>query len=69
MTEIYNWNELSPDDQKYIMDYTSKNNLKIRDMVRNEFPGIYIGRDNSEVARGWLMVAGLDAVKKYIDEK
>lgn len=68
MAEIFSWNELDDNDKKIILDFTAKNNSRIRDKVRNEFPNLYIGRDNEEVARGWLMIAGLSAVKRFMNE-
>lgn len=68
MTEIFSWNELDENDKKIILDFTAENNSRIREKVRNEFPDLYIGRDNEEVARGWLMIAGYSAVKRFMNE-
>lgn len=66
MNDIFNWNDLSQLDKKMILEYVSMNNHAVREKVRNEFPNLYIGREHEEVAKGWLMIAGLEAVKKYI---
>lgn len=68
MADIFTWNELDDDDKRLILEFTVKNNSRIRDRVRNEFPDLYIGRSNEEVARGWLMIAGLAAVKRFMNE-
>lgn len=68
MTDIFSWNELDDSDKKSILEFTANNNSRIRDKVRNEFPDLYIGRSNEEVARGWLMIAGLSAVKRFMNE-
>lgn len=68
MPEIFSWNELDDNDRKKILEFVTVNNSRIREKVRNEFPDLYIGRSNEEVAKGWLMIAGLSAVRKFIDE-
>lgn len=66
MGDVFNWNELSTADKKLIIEFVNDNNHSVREMVRNRFPDLYIGRESIEVARGWLMIAGLEAVKTYI---
>ena len=68
MPEIYTWNELDENDRKMILEFTMKNNARIGERVRGEFPNLYIGRADEEVAKGWLMIAGLSAVKRFMNE-
>lgn len=68
MPDIFNWNDLDDNDKKTILEFAVKNNVRIREKVRNEFPDLYIGRENEEVAKGWLMIAGLSAVKRFMNE-
>ena len=66
MGDVFNWNELSAADRKLILDFVNDNNHAVREMMRNSFPDLYIGRESIEVARGWLMIAGLEEIKKYM---
>lgn len=68
MPEIFNWNDLDDNDRKTILEFTARNNPRIREKVRTDFPNLYIGRENEEVAKGWLMIAGLSAVKRFMNE-
>ncbi|HPS57729.1 MAG TPA: hypothetical protein PK514_06445 [Spirochaetota bacterium] len=68
MTDKFSWHELDDNDKKSILEFTAKNNSRIREKVRNEFPNLYIGRSNEEVAKGWLMIAGLSSVKRFMNE-
>jgi predicted Fe-S protein YdhL (DUF1289 family) len=69
MSDIFNWDKLGEEDRKTIMKYVSENNSLVREVMRNEFPSLYIGRAPEEVARGWLMIAGLEKVKSFINSK
>jgi len=66
MTEIKEWKNLDDDDKKLIAGFVSSNSAAVREMMRNKFPGLYIGRADDEVSRGWLMIAGLSEVKNFI---
>jgi len=66
MSDINDWGKLSDDDKKLIAEFVSTNSAAVREMMRNKFPSLYIGRHPDEVARGWLMIAGLAEVKNFI---
>ena len=66
MLDINDWGKLSDDDKKLISEFVSSNSAAVREMMRNKFPSLYIGRHPDEVARGWLMIAGLNEVKTFI---
>jgi len=66
MPAINDWNKLNEEDKKLILNFTASNSAIVREMMRNKFPSLYIGRMPEEVARGWLMIAGLSEVKDYI---
>jgi len=67
MSDINDWVKLSDEDKKLISDFVSSNSPAVREMMRNKFPSLYIGRHPDEVARGWLMIAGLNEVKTFIN--
>ncbi len=66
MSDINDWGKLSDDDQKLIAEFVSSNSAAVREMMRNKFPSLYIGRHPDEVARGWLMIAGFTEVRNFI---
>ncbi len=66
MSEINDWKKLSEEDQNIILSFTASNTALVREMMRNKFPSLYIGRTTDEVSRGWLMIAGLSEVKLFI---
>ena len=66
MSDITEWKKLIPEDKKQISDFVSSNSAAVREMMRNKFPSLYIGRHPDEVAIGWLMIAGLSSVKEFI---
>ncbi len=66
MSDINDWVKLSDEDKKIVSDFVSSNSSAVREMMRNKFPSLYIGRHPDEVARGWLMIAGLNEVKTFI---
>lgn len=66
MTDSNSWETLSDEDKIFISNFVSSNNSIVREMMRNKFPSLYIGRTPGEVAKGWLMIAGIDEVKNYI---
>lgn len=68
MPEIFSWKELDENNKNLVLEFVSRNNSCVREKVRNEFPDLYIGRSDSEVAKGWLMIAGFSAVKRFINE-
>lgn len=67
MTDINEWKKLGDEDKKIITDFVIANSAAVREMMRNRFPTLYIGRSTDEVSRGWLMIAGLTAVKDFIE--
>lgn len=69
MPDIFDWNSLGEDDKIKIMKFVSENNSLVREVMRNQFPSLYIGRAPEEVARGWLMIAGLEKVMNFINSK
>lgn len=68
MSGINDWNKLSDDDKNLIMGFVASNSGAVREMMRNKFPSLYIGRATDQVAKGWLMIAGLDEIKKFIED-
>ena len=66
MSDINDWAELNDEDKKLISDFISSNSAIVREMMRNRFPSLYIGRHPDEIARGWIMIAGLSEVKNFI---
>jgi hypothetical protein len=66
MSDVNDWAKLSDEDKKIITDFTAANSAAVREMMRNKFPSLYIGRHPDEVARGWLMIAGLAEIKNFI---
>ena len=66
MSDINDWAELNDEDKKLISDFISLNSAIVREMMRNRFPSLYIGRHPDEIARGWIMIAGLSEVKNFI---
>lgn len=66
MTDITDWGELCEEDIRIISEFVNSNTGDVREMMRNKFPSLYIGRHPDEVAKGWLMIAGLSDVKKTI---
>jgi len=66
MPDVNDWIKLEDEDKKIISDFVSSNSAIVREMMRNKFPSLYIGRHPDEVARGWLMIAGLAEVKNFI---
>lgn len=69
MPDIFEWNSLGEDDKIKIMKFVSENNSLVREVMRNQFPSLYIGRAPEEVARGWLMIAGFEKVNNFINSK
>jgi len=69
MPDIFDWNSLGEDDKIKIMKFVSENNSLVREVMRNQFPSLYIGRAPEEVARGWLMIAGLEKVMNFMNSK
>ncbi len=67
MTDINDWSKIDDKDRKLISDFIASNSAAVREMMRNRFPSLYIGRHPDEVARGWLMIAGLAEVKNFIN--
>lgn len=67
MSDVNDWAKLSDEDKKIITDFTAANSAAVREMMRNKFPSLYIGRHPDEVARGWLMIAGLAEIKNFIE--
>ncbi|HOP63357.1 MAG TPA: hypothetical protein PK358_13965 [Spirochaetota bacterium] len=66
MPDIYNWDQLGDEEKNTIMKFVAENNSLVREVMRKEFPSLYIGRATDEVAKGWLMIAGLDKVMNFI---
>ncbi len=66
MSDRNDWNKLNQDDKDLIIKFVASNTAVVREMMRNKFPSLYIGRMTDEVARGWLMIAGLSEVKDFI---
>jgi len=66
MSDINDWAKLNDEDKKLISDFISLNSAIVREMMRNRFPSLYIGRHPDEIARGWIMIAGLSEVKNFI---
>ena len=66
MSDVNDWAKLSDEDKKNITDFAAANSAAVREMMRNKFPSLYIGRHPDEVARGWLMIAGLAEIKNFI---
>lgn len=66
MSDINDWKKLAEEDKKMITEFVSSNSSIVRDMMRNKFPTLYIGRTTDEVSRGWLMISGLSEVKDFI---
>lgn len=69
MSDLYDWGKLSEEDKLIILKFVSDNNSLVREVMRNEFPSLYIGRAPEEVARGWLMVAGREKVMNLISSR
>lgn len=69
MSDIFDWGKLSEEDSRVIMKFVSENNSLVREVMRNEFPTLYIGRATEEVARGWVMIAGREKVMNFISSK
>ena len=65
---IHKWDELSQEEQKKIMNYVSLNLTSVREYIRKKFPHLYTGMSPEEVAKGWLMIEGLDGLMDYIDK-
>ena len=66
MSDIFSWDKLCDEDKKAVMKFAAENNHLIREIMRNEFPSLYIGRETDEVARGWIMIAGREKVLAFI---
>lgn len=66
MSDIFSWDKLTSEDKMNIMKFVNENNSLVREVMRNEFPSLYIGRAPEEVAQGWLMIAGLEKVMNFI---
>jgi len=66
MSDIKDWGKLDVEEKKLITEFVSSNSAIVREMMRNKFPSLYIGRMPDEVARGWLMIAGLTEVRDFI---
>lgn len=67
MPDVTDWKNLNDEDKKMISEFVTENSAVVRDMMRNKFPTLYIGRSTDEVSRGWLMIAGLSGVKDFIE--
>lgn len=66
MSDIFTWDKLPEEDKNIILKFASENNTLVREIMRNEFPSLYIGRAPEEVAKGWLMIAGREKVISFI---
>lgn len=66
MSDINDWAKLNDEDKKLISEFAASNSAIVREMMRNKFPSLYIGRMPDEVARGWIMISGLSEVKNFI---
>ena len=66
MSDIFSWDELGDDDKKTIMKFAVEKNHLVREVMRKEFPSLYIGIAPDQVARGWLMIAGREKVLAFI---
>jgi hypothetical protein len=66
MSDVNDWKELNDEDKKLITTFVSINSGAVREMMRNKYPSLYIGRSSDEVSRGWLMIAGLSGIKDFI---
>jgi len=69
MADIFEWVKLSEEDKRVIMKFVSENNIFVREIMRNEFPTLYIGRAPEEVARGWIMITGREKVMNFVNSK
>ncbi|GEM_PF-712924 len=69
MSDIFNWDSLNDEDKLKIMKFVAENNSLVREVMRNEFPSLYIGRSPDEVAKGWIMIAGREKVLGFISIK
>ena len=69
MPDIFEWNSLNEEEKLKIMKFVSENNALVREVMRNEFPTLYIGRATEEVARGWIMIAGREKVMNFINSR
>lgn len=69
MSDIFTWDKLTGEDKAVIMKFVDDNNLMVREVMRKEFPSLYIGRATEEVAQGWLMIAGLEKVMSFIKSR
>lgn len=67
MADVNDWAKLADEDKKNISDFIASNSAAVREMMRNKYPSLYIGRHPDEVARGWLMIAGLAEIKAFIE--
>jgi len=68
MSDINDWDKLDEEDKKNITAFISENSAAVRGMMRNKYPSLYIGRNFDQVAKGWLMIAGLTEVMKFISD-
>jgi len=69
MPDIYSWDQLEDGDKNTIIKFVAENNSLVREIMRNEFPSLYIGRATEEVAKGWIMIAGLGKVMGFINSR
>ncbi len=69
MSDIFRWDSVPDADKSMILKFVAENNTLVREVMRREFPSLYIGRATEEVAQGWIMIAGLDRVMAFIRSK
>jgi len=69
MSDIFDWSKLGEEDKREVIKFVSENNSLVREVMRNEFPTLYIGRATEEVARGWVMIAGREKVMNFINSR
>lgn len=69
MSDIFKWESVPDADKSLILKFVAENNTLVREVMRREFPSLYIGRATEEVAQGWIMIAGLEKVTGFIKSK
>lgn len=69
MPDIFDWDKLGEEYKQKILKFVAENNSLVREVMRNEFPSLYIGRATEEVARGWIMITGFEKVMNFINSK
>ncbi len=69
MTDIFEWKKVSSEDREKISAFVSANAALVNEVMRKNYPDIYIGRRPDEIVRGWLAVDGLKAVLEFIDNE